>query len=148
MVFLETSPALNQSEIEEAERKMSVIFPDEFKKHYLEYNGGYPEKDIYVWSDGGRTTINTFSSIKYDGFQNLENSYRNLTVLEQYLPVGVIPFATDDGGNFFCISAREKDYGNIYYCNNDDYNTEDKEECLTKLGDSFRAFVDGLQSAS
>lgn len=144
MRFIETSKPINESDIERVEREFNINFPAEFKEHYLQYNGGYPEKDIYVWSGGERTTINTFSSIKEKRFTNLEEMYRDLVVLESYLPIGIIPFATDDGGNLFCISAREEDYGSVYYHNNDHYNIEMKGSALTLLDHSFKHFIDNL----
>ncbi len=144
MIFLETSGLLTKADIEELEKELGFELPEMFKEHYISYNGGYPENDKYKSKDCRTTTINTFSSIKYEGFSRLEEVYKNLIIDELYLPMGIIPFATDDGGNFFCISARKNDYGFIYYCNNDHYNIENKEECLTLIEKNFKAFIENL----
>ncbi|MDO6429025.1 SMI1/KNR4 family protein [Flavitalea sp. BT771] len=144
MVFLKASIPLTPSDIERAEKELDVFFPLEFVEHYLRYNGGLPEKDKFIWQDGGKTRINCFSSIKDAGFVSLEETYRDLIILESYLPIGIIPFGTDDGGNSFCISARKEDHGFVYYCNDDHYNTENKEECLTLIDKSFKHFIDNL----
>ena len=144
MNFIETSKALDEADIFNVEKVLGFELPSEFKEHYLEYNGGYPESDRSNWKDGSTTTINTFASIKYDGFSHLEKVYKNLAIEELYLPEKILPFATDDGGNLFCISAREKDYGCIYYCNNDHYNVNHKEECLTLVDKSFKGFIANL----
>lgn len=100
-MLIETSQAITLSDIENVAKKLDLVFPDDFKEHYLLYNGGYPEKDTYSWSNGEKTTINTFFSIKYDGFGILEEVYESLILSENYLSKGIVPFATDDGGNFF-----------------------------------------------
>lgn len=142
--FIEISSPLTIHDLNQIEQEINVSFPNEFKEHYLVYNGGYPEQDTYKWNDGSSTTINTFSSIKYSGYSNLEESYKDLVLAKKYLPIGIIPFATDDGGNFFCISARTNDYGYVYYCNNDHYNIENKEECLILIEKSFNDFIQKL----
>ena len=145
MNFLRTSEPINAADIVNIENCLDVEFPDDFKEHYLTYNGGYPEKDSFIWPDGGITTINSFSSMKHKGFVNLENVYNQLILSESYLPKGIVPFAADDGGNMFCISCRNKDYGMIYYCNNDQYNVNETEECLSAISSSLHDFINNLK---
>jgi hypothetical protein len=145
MNFLETSQFLSAEELSKAADSLQLVFPKEFSELYLRFNGGYPEHDTFLWKTGEQTTINTFSSIKYKGFDCLEETYRDLVMVEKYLPVGIIPFATDDGGNFFCISARLYDNGSVYYCNNDHYDLQNKESCLTHVDDSYLHFVENLK---
>jgi cell wall assembly regulator SMI1 len=144
MNFRQTSKPVDNSDLESVEHELGIIFPPEFREHYLAYNGGCPGNDIYIWPNGGRTSINIFASIKAEGFINLEKTYRDMVLLESYLPVGIVPFATDDGGNLFCISARQQDFGTVYYHNNDHYNITNKEEALTILDRSFKHFIDNL----
>ena len=144
MIFLETSQPLTRADISEVEKELGIAFPNDLVMHYLNYNGGYPEGDTYQWKSGEVTTINTFYSLKYDGFGRIETTYKNLVLDENYLPIGIVPFATDDGGNFFCISTRGKDFGNVYYSNNDHYDIEDKESALSLLENNFTNFIDKL----
>lgn len=144
MKFVETSRALDKADLDSVEQEFAIVLPPEFKEHYLNYNGGYPEKDTYTWPNGERTTINAFASIQAEGFSSLEEMYRDMVIRESYLPVGIVPFATDDGGNLFCISSREQDFGAVYYHNNDHYNIDNKEEALTLLDRSFKHFIDNL----
>ena len=144
MKFIGTSEAIKKTDFGMIEQELNIVFPQEFKEHYLIYNGGYPENSFYRWPDGTTTHINSFSSLKHKGFESIEDSYNNLILMESYLPKQILLFATDDGGNFFCISCRKNDFGYIYYCNNDHYNTEKPEECLSLLDKSFKHFVDNL----
>ena len=67
-----------------------------------------------------------------------------MVLLENYLPTGIVPFANDDGGNLFCISARQQDYGKILYCNNDHYEVNDREKCLTLIEENLFDFLKNL----
>src|SRR5664279_2700937 len=144
MKYLETSQTLNRADISEIEKELSIVFPDDFVAHYLRYNGGYPESDAYKWRDEGATTVNAFLSLKYNGFGNLENTYKNLALLERYFPLGIVPFALDDGGNLFCISVRENNFGKVYYFNNNHYDAGDEESALTFLENTFTNFIETL----
>lgn len=141
MIFSETSPAVNKADIEQIEKDLGIVFPNDFVRHYLQHNGGYPEADTYKWHNGESTTVNTFYSLKYEGFGKIEDTYENLVLAEKYLPSGLVVFATDDGGNFFCVSVREEDYGKVYYFNNDHYDVIKPEAALTLLEDAFADFI-------
>ena len=144
MIFFQTSQSLTDEDLNKIENDFKFELPKEFKDHYLKYNGGYPEKDAFIWNTGERTTLNTFFSIKYPGFISLESTYQSLVLDEKILPGSIIPFATDDGGNFFCISAKETTYGSIYYYNHEHYNEQNKEEALTLINKSFNEFLNAL----
>lgn len=145
-MLIETSQAITLSDIENVAKKLDLVFPDDFKEHYLLYNGGYPEKDTYSWSNGEKTTINTFFSIKYDGFDILEKVYESLILSKNYLSKGIVPFATDDGGNFFCISCTRKSLGEVFYCDNNHYNVNNKDECLIQIENSFTDFLNNISA--
>lgn len=85
MKFLEISEPIYLEDLIKVEDELNIKFSSDFKEHYIEYNGGYPERDLYPWNDTETTTINTFFSIKYKGFGNVESTYKDLVILEQYL---------------------------------------------------------------
>ena len=146
MIFLETSEQLQAADIKTVEATFNIRLPIDFTKHYLEFNGGYPEKADFTWQNNqGTTRINCFFSIKHEGFNSLESTYQQLVIDEEYLPIGIVPFAADDGGNFFCISARKGDYDCVYYCNNDHYEMRENEgDYLELLTSSFNGFLSNL----
>jgi len=144
MKFLETSDPIQLEDLIVIEKELKIKFPDKFKEHYLKYNGGYPEKRFFVWEKNVTTRINTFFTIKHEDLGSLESTYKDLVILEKYLPEGIVPFACDDGGNFFCISLRNRDYDHVYYCDNNHYNVIDNEEYLTLLTNSFNDFLKEL----
>ena len=132
-------------DIIEVEKRMDLLFPTEFKDFYLQHNGGNPERNkYYKWNKESQTRINSFERITKEGTAGPEELYKNMVRLESYLPIGIIPFANDDTGNMFCISARENDYGHIYYCDNENASIDDQEECLTLLDKSLKHFIDNL----
>lgn len=63
---------------------------------------------------------------------------------DEAIPNRLIPFADDDGGNLFCFSAGETDYGAIYYYDHEFEYGEDPEEHVTYLADSITTFINSL----
>jgi hypothetical protein len=144
MEFFETSKSINVDDLVQVENELNIKLSEDFKTHYLRYNGGYPKKSKFLWEDGDTTRINAFLSIKHEGIVSMELTYKYLVLEENYLPEKIMPFALDDGGNFFCVSFRDHDYDHIYYSNDDHYNVNDNEEHLVLLTISFGVFIDNL----
>ncbi|WP_394772306.1 SMI1/KNR4 family protein, partial [Mucilaginibacter sp.] len=85
MKFLEVSKESTETELKEVENQLGISFTNDFKEHYMEYNGGCPVKRFFLWDDGAKTRINHFFSIKYKGFSQLEDAYDDLLITEQIL---------------------------------------------------------------
>jgi cell wall assembly regulator SMI1 len=144
MEFQETSEKLTLDDIKAIEADLSINFPEQFTKHYIEHNGGYPTKRHYLWPDGTKTRINHFFSILHEGFTQLEEVYTDLFIIEQILPSGFLPFATDDGGDLFCISTLPSMYNAIFFCDMHHYEAEKIENYFTQLSVSFNDFIENL----
>ncbi|KAB1158919.1 SMI1/KNR4 family protein [Tenacibaculum aiptasiae] len=108
MKFIDTEKRITIKELDLFTESFNLNLPEEYKKHILKYNGGYPE-DNYFQGKG----INYFHSIKYGEYGSLEDTLKRIS---DVLPDNFFPFAYDEGGNQFCISLRKEDYGKIYFC--------------------------------
>lgn len=96
------------------ENYFQTKFPLSFKKFYLQNNGGFTMKKNFLlgsdWHD-----IHCFLSIRYS------NNYIK-TIIEIYeenmrlknFPKRFVPFAIDQGGNFYTIDISPGNYGKIY----------------------------------
>lgn len=144
MEFLELSTKLTSEELKDMEDQIGVSFTQDFRNHYKKYNGGYPAKCNYLWPNGDKTRINHFFSIKHKGFTQLEQVYMDLFVFEEILPIGFVPFAADDGGDFFCISTLADTYNQVFFCDMHHYDAENVEDYFTPISDSFNDFVENL----
>ncbi|CEN47529.1 SMI1/KNR4 family protein [Capnocytophaga canis] len=111
MEFSQTEQKLTLADMDDFERKIGLKLPQDFKEHYLKFNGGYPSFE-YVKGLRNIFTINGFDSIKY-GALPIEK------LIDDFQESGVdfnnkIPFANDNGDNIFLISLDDSDYGKIY----------------------------------
>jgi hypothetical protein len=142
--FQYTSVPVTAADLEEVENRFGFKFPAELRDHYLQFNGGHPEPDRFVDQKGGAYVVDTFLPIKnaIPGLNTLEGSIQWIKVEQCLLPQHLVQFAVDRGGDYYCFSTREEDFGVIClfrmeYCDN-------PTRATRHLASSFKSFLAGL----
>lgn len=108
--FRKTEQPLSLSDINEFEKLIKGKLPEDFKNHYLKYNGGYPNAN---WSEGLELNIpfEFFLSIKY-GENTIEKELLTLNNIGLDYEQKII-FATKDIRFNFYIDISQENYGKI-----------------------------------
>ncbi|ELY2043289.1 TPA: SMI1/KNR4 family protein [Enterobacter ludwigii] len=150
--FKKCEKKIGRADIYKTESKLSITLPDDFVSHYLQFNGGIPEKS---WWDGGEG----FEPVEVAGFKPfVYNTQTNddprslidgcyISMLDrEVIPRNLLPFANDWGGNFFCLNL---DYYSIVYFATDSFDKdltmqENHIKLQRYLTNSFSHFVEGL----
>lgn len=108
-LLLHPDTKIKASDISELEKCIGFKLPASFVELYLECNGGTPNRSWVVTDDGyDPIQIADFKSIYSEGPGNASDTqfiagcYR-LMCDRQVIPHTLLPFAVDDGGNFFCL---------------------------------------------
>jgi hypothetical protein len=143
-IFRKNLPALTTEDVRTVEEQVKIKLPDEVKSHYLAYNGGVPQRPCWQLEDGEFHRVGVFLPMKYGlaGGRTVETVYAKGTK-GGYLTKDLIPFANDEGGNYFCFNP----HGEIFFYAMDiwDKNLSDDEnrrKAIEPLTHSFSAFVD------
>ncbi|MCH4829576.1 hypothetical protein B0A56_12855 [Flavobacterium columnare NBRC 100251 = ATCC 23463] len=144
--FVNVAKSITQKEIEEVESYIGGTFPTEFKEHYIKFNGGFPVNDRYCMQDYDTyTSINGFIPIKYHYDNNdnwtLEQTFDHFNK-KGYLPLYLIAFASDYGGNKFCIDLRT---GDVFLVFMDLGHPQENPNAIRKIADNFESFVNNLE---
>lgn len=143
---------IGRADIYKTESKLSITLPDDFVSHYLQFNGGIPEKS---WWDGGEG----FEPVEVAGFKPfVYNTQTNddprslidgcyISMLDrEVIPRNLLPFANDWGGNFFCLNLDN--YSIVYFATDSfdkDLTMQENHIKLQRyLTNSFSHFVEGL----
>lgn len=142
--ILHTHGKAKAEDLERIEQKFKVKIPAAVKEHYLAYNGGYPEKPVFTDKSGNIYIVGWFIPVCGGTKRSVESTLRLLREDEAIIPDWLIPFADEDGGNLFCFSVREKDYGVIYYYDHEFEYGENPEEHVTYLAESITTFINSL----
>jgi hypothetical protein len=141
--ILGTKNEIYVTDLKELEKKFNFMFPQSFIDHYLMYNGGYPEKSLFVGNDGKEYVVDYFIPVKNEKGQSL---FTILLLLndEKIKPRWLIPFADEEGGNLFCFSTNEKDNGAIYYYNHEFEYGDNPEKYIEFISESLLDFINNL----
>ncbi|MCY6354523.1 SMI1/KNR4 family protein [Clostridium sp. ZS2-4] len=108
---------ITENDLKDIEESYNIVFPDSFRKHYLMYNGGRPEKNIFIDKDGDKQDCGYFYAIKYDNGKSwrLKRKLKIDFDEESIFPKWLVRFAGNFIGMEFCWSLRKEEYGAIYY---------------------------------
>lgn len=144
-IFSQTSQSISELEIREIEKNLNIIIPAEVREHYLMNNGGVPNFRYWFVDETIWHRIRKFLPMKYPvGGRTIETVYR-MGIEKGYLIPGLVPFADDDGGNYFCFDeeARVFFYAIDAWDDSISYDAN-KLQISEQLCSSFEKFVDGL----
>lgn len=139
--FENTSPVIGEADAENFRKITGVEIPDDLKNHFLKYNGGRPIPSCFE-NDVDKFCIRSFLVIAYgDENYSLESTYLDLKSNDLF-PSGYLPFAMDEGGDYFLYSMRN-DFGSIYFNQSEYY--EEPDRFMIKLSDNFGKFLNSLK---
>ncbi|EPF1233153.1 SMI1/KNR4 family protein [Enterobacter cloacae] len=150
--FKKCEKKIGLADIYKTASKLSISLPDDFVSHYLQFNGGTPEKS---WWDGDEG----FEPVEVAGFKpfvyntQINDDPRSLidgcyiSMLDrEVIPRNLLPFANDWGGNFFCLNLDN--YSIVYFATDSfdkDLTMQENHIKLQRyLTNSFSHFVEGL----
>lgn len=148
--------AINDSDLVELQKVIRHDLPSSFKAFFLKNNGGVPDRD---WWDSGDEyepiRLKKFKSVASAGADDagetkyLGGCYLAMTSRE-VVPQTLLPFAIDDGGNFFCLDLSD---GNVCFYAVDSFDSDSNfatnhARAYRWLAVSFQEFIDGLVDES
>ena len=152
--FYDCDKNLSEIDFNDVEKKLEVSFPSSFKSHYFKWNGGDPNLSCFVNDNINYDyiEIRDFIPMKYskqfedDPDFTLEGRAINEWELNE-LPINLIPFAFDWGGNYLCL---EKNSWQIIYYVRDVWSENISREANFKknsiiIAKSFDEFLNCLE---
>lgn len=142
VAFSRTRPPLTQADLASVERRLGVILPADLKDHYLRHNGGRPAPRFFEKNDEWYGVHYFLPMANGDAGDSFEASYSSLVLDNPLFPAGVIPFAVDEGGDYFVYSVRPESYGHILFVQSDYF--EEPDRYLVFLSPNLASFLDAL----
>ena len=148
-----TDPAepISLDEIKEAEKRMGLTLPKDYRDFLLESNAGRPEQPcVFEMKDPHRDsmqegTVERFLGITKSERTNLEDRVNGS---RDRMPPDVIPIAYDPGGNLICLSIKGKHKDEVYFWDHEFEAEEDEEptrDNLYLISKSFSGFLKDLR---
>lgn len=126
----------NVNKIEEFETKYNVKFPVEFKTFVIENHAARPEP--YLIDAEITKEIPVKAILSFDEKHKPEDIWSSYEAIKNSLPVNVIPFMSDEGGNYFCFDLDPlMDEASIVYWSHEGRKQEN-------VADNFKGFVENF----
>ena len=141
--FTDLETSVTPKELKEILAPFDFIIPAELQKHILTLNGGEPERCLCIVNDR-IFVVQNFLPVKYSSSSavRFEDVLSQLKGRQPIIPSHLIPFAIDPGGDFFCISNSEKDFGEIFFYRGE--YSDDPRRAVSFLAPSLEQFVENL----
>jgi cell wall assembly regulator SMI1 len=143
---------LRREDITRVERQLGVIFPEDYRRFLLRYNGGRPKPDLFrieaagpEWDD----IMNWFYCINPGDMYGLVEN--NDELLRSRMPPELIAIGDDPLGNQICIAVKGSKKGSVYFWDHENEAPDGEEpwwENVYLLADTFEKFVDSLYGDS
>lgn len=140
-MFSMMSKKLTIEDIRKIEVQIGLKLPLQLVEHYLQYNGGVPDRTYFYSEEADiETNVQTFLPFRYVNeigitIEDRYVDYRNRKIM----PEKLLPFASDAGGNKFCIDIET---GQIYIVWLD--LGEVTKDCIVFLAEDFNEFMNKL----
>jgi hypothetical protein len=126
VVFEKIASPLSELDIMRVERRLGVRLPQDIKEHYLMHNGGQPRPRFFV-KDGEAYEVRKFLPMnRGDKGSSFENTYVMMVDQTPEFPRGYIPFAYDEGGDYFLYSVKSDSFGNIMFNESEYFGDDDR----------------------
>ncbi|TDV58577.1 SMI1/KNR4 family protein [Pseudomonas sp. LP_7_YM] len=155
-VLMYSEKSIDSSNITKLEKAVGFKLPRAFAELYLSFNGGEPSRSWVVTDDGYEPMqIVDFKPIHTEGAGNsldtrfVEGCYKVMCE-RQVIPHTLLPFAVDDGGNFFCLDMLN---GSVIFYAVDSFREEmsmvaNQIAVQRMIAQSFENFVAGLEEGA
>ena len=76
--FVNSQSSISGSNLDELESMLGYKLPDDFKEHYLLFNGGEPENCLYFFNDEPLVIQEFFSIYNGENGKTIEGNYKEL----------------------------------------------------------------------
>ena len=136
---------LTEENLQQAEKRVDVKFPDEYRKFLLKHNGGSPEPCAFKYTfeeDEPELACVAYFLAIYEGED--ENFFDYFETYEERIPPQLIPIARDPGGNLILLGVSGKYTGKVYFWLQDFEPDEPDFSNICLVADSFNEFLASL----
>jgi len=130
--------------IKSLEKEWGITIPVELLDFFIKINGGAPELNTYKNENNETYILHEFL---YVGSREKEGSFEDvvkyLIIEMEVMPKYLIPFANDEGGDFYCISTKKESYGKVYFFWSEF--CDDLDRAIEYVAPSFGDFLNKMQ---
>ncbi|NBJ14839.1 MAG: SMI1/KNR4 family protein [Dehalobacter sp. 4CP] len=106
----------NKKDIKRFEEIIHKVLPSDYKEIVGNYNGGRPDKSAVMLQSKREVVFKTLLSFNKEDKENIFAVY---DWVGSQLQKGLIPFAIDPAGNYFCFDYNNNKNGSVVFWNHE-----------------------------
>lgn len=130
---------VDETKIEVFENQYNVKFPQVFKKLVANYNAARP--DPYIVDAEKTKEIPAKALLSFNESDSPEDIWSSYEAIKDRLPINIVPFMSDEGGNYFCLDLDPlEDESSIVYWSHERNEIEKVANNLNLFLDAFYDF--------
>lgn len=107
MKFSGSDKKISLEQILDVEKKISLTFPEKLRETYLLANGGEPEPYVFR-KNRVEAVVNEFLPLISKNSETAVEVYVELAQKKSLIPLYMMPFAADPGGDYFLVDTRKQ----------------------------------------
>lgn len=124
----------DKEKVEAFEKQYNIKFPKEFKDLIEQHHAARP--DPYIIDAESTKEIPAKALLSFDESHKPEDIWSSFKAIKERVPVNVIPFMSDEGGNYFCFDfdPLENEVAIVYWSH--------EGSTLEHVADNLQQFID------
>jgi hypothetical protein len=140
--FSSTGRQLTAEDLVAVARRLGISIPSDLTAHYLRRNGGRPDRRYFEYN-GYENELLEFATMLESGSKafSFEATYEHLVGKEKVLPPSLVPFATNSGGDYYCVDSQTQE---IYFWAHE--LSDEPSRALRKAAPSLLWLLEHLQT--
>ncbi len=142
----EQGPPLTSDELAAAEDRLAqrgYRLPPNYRQFLLDHNGGQPIRTDFSFDKAGRPQNDLVHVLLGVGYPT--NADLVFTAgIDDTIPRGVLPVASDPFGNLICVDGRGDPDGPVLFWDHEEISEPPDESNLYFVAPDLKTFLDGL----
>lgn len=140
VTWILTKDLIDESQMKKFESEHGITFPPEYKECVLKNNGGRPRPNVFDSSNRKELVAKALLSFERTHLDNIWDTYENL---RERLPEGVIPFMSDQFGNYICFDFRNSNIPSVVFWDHEQSHSN-SDKSIIPIADGFMEFLNSL----
>ena len=143
-------PSITEEQVRKFENLLERPLPDDYKRYLLHRNGGVMEAkngSVYFIQSGTGDDYYIFCLFSIDHPKSDCDLGSIWELCQGNFPYHFLAIGDTGGGDLYCISLGDDDYGQIYYWNHEYEPYEPDYENCTLIANSFTEFAGSFRYA-
>ncbi|CAM4168887.1 SMI1/KNR4 family protein [Bacillus paramycoides] len=138
--WIMSKPLRDEKEVSRFENMLGIVLPEDYKVCVDYNNAGRPRPNVFDTAHRKELVAKALLSFDQSHVENIWTTYENL---KNQLPKLIVPFMSDQFGNYICFDYRTSNEITVVLWDHE-LSHQNITEGIIYIANSFSEFVEGL----